>query len=117
MPSASSKEAGNYRTPRHWRGPGVLGLVPGSQVPKCPSVAWLRFAFPKPKVLLRKCGMKNLKIIIEKYSDGYVAYPVGIKGVVVGEGDSYEEALRDIKSALKFHLESFGPQSLDTENR
>ena len=39
--------------------------------------------------------MKEVKIIIEKHSDGYVAYPVGIKGVVVGQGDTYEEALRD----------------------
>ena len=59
--------------------------------------------------------MKSIKIIIEKHPDGYVAYPVGIKGVVVGEGDSYEEALRDVQSALKFHLETFGPDSLDTE--
>jgi len=36
--------------------------------------------------------MKHIKIIIEKHQDGYVAYPVGIKGVVVGQGDSYEEA-------------------------
>ena len=59
--------------------------------------------------------MKSIKIIIEKHPDGYVAYPVGIKGVVVGEGDSCEEALRDVQSALKFHLETFGPGSLDTE--
>ena len=44
-----------------------------------------------------------------------MAYPVGIKGVIVGQGDSYEEALRDVQSALKFHLETFGPDSLDTE--
>ena len=59
--------------------------------------------------------MKSVKIIIEKHPDGYVAYSVGIKGVVVGEGDSYEEALRDVQSALKFHLETFGPDSLETE--
>jgi predicted RNase H-like HicB family nuclease len=59
--------------------------------------------------------VKNVKVIIEKHPDGYVAYPVGIKGVVVGEGDSYEEALRDVQSALKFHLETFGPDSLETE--
>jgi predicted RNase H-like HicB family nuclease len=52
--------------------------------------------------------MKNLKIIVEKHPDGYVAYPLGIKGVVVGEGDTYEEALADVKSAIKFHIESFG---------
>ena len=57
--------------------------------------------------------MKQVKIIIEKHKDGYVAYPVGIQGVVVGEGDTYEEALRDVQSALKFHVESFGVQALD----
>jgi predicted RNase H-like HicB family nuclease len=57
--------------------------------------------------------MTHVKIIIEKHQDGYVAYPVGIKGVVVGQGDSYEEALTDVKSAIKFHLETFGPGSLD----
>jgi len=59
--------------------------------------------------------MKQVKIIIEKHADGYVAYPVGIRGVVVGEGDTYEEALRDVQSALKFHAESFGAQALDGE--
>jgi predicted RNase H-like HicB family nuclease len=59
--------------------------------------------------------MKRLKIIIEKHADGYVAYPVGIKGVVVGQGDTYDAALRDVQSALKFHLETFGPQALDTD--
>jgi predicted RNase H-like HicB family nuclease len=57
--------------------------------------------------------MKQVKVIIEKHPDGYVAYPVGVKGVVVGEGDSYEDALRDVQSALKFHLETFGADVLD----
>ena len=52
--------------------------------------------------------MKKYKIIVEKHSDGYVAYPLGLKGVVVGQGDTYEEALSDIKSAIRFHIESFG---------
>ena len=55
--------------------------------------------------------MKQVKIIIEKHEDGYVAYPVGVKGVVVGEGNTYEEALQDVQSALKFHVESFGAQA------
>ena len=59
--------------------------------------------------------MKQIKIIIEKHPDGYVAYPVGVKGVVVGEGDTYEEALRDVQSALKFHVETFGLDSLEGE--
>ena len=52
--------------------------------------------------------MNNLKIIIEKHADGYVSYPLGLKGVVVGQGDSYEEALAEVKSAIEFHIETFG---------
>lgn len=52
--------------------------------------------------------MRQFKIIVEKHPDGYVAYPLGLKGVVVGEGDTYEEALADVKSAIKFHIETFG---------
>ena len=59
--------------------------------------------------------MKNFKIIVEKNSDGYVAYPLGLKGVVVGQGDSYDEALQDVKSAVRFHLETFGEEALDLE--
>jgi predicted RNase H-like HicB family nuclease len=59
---------------------------------------------------------KQIKIIIEKHSDGYAAYPVGIKGIVVGEGDTYEEALKDVQSALKFHIETFGADMLDGED-
>ena len=33
--------------------------------------------------------MKNIKIIVEKHPDGYVAYPLGIQGVVVGEGKKF----------------------------
>lgn len=60
--------------------------------------------------------MKSLKIIIEKHPDGYVGYPVGLKGVIVGEGNTYEEALNDVKSAIKFHIESFGGDLLDEES-
>ena len=59
--------------------------------------------------------MRRLKIIVEKHPDGYVAYPLGVKGVVVGEGGSYEEALADVKSALKFHVETFGTEVLEVE--
>ena len=57
--------------------------------------------------------MKAIKIIIEKHPDGYVAYPLDLKGVVVGEGDTYEEALADVKSAVRFHVETFGPKVLE----
>jgi predicted RNase H-like HicB family nuclease len=59
--------------------------------------------------------MQQIKIIIEKHSDGYVAYPIGIKGIVVGEGNTYEEALADVKSAIRFHLETFGQESLEID--
>ena len=59
--------------------------------------------------------MKQYKIIVEKHPDGYVAYLLGIKGVVVGEGDTYEEALDDVKSAIKFHVESFGAEVLEVD--
>jgi predicted RNase H-like HicB family nuclease len=57
--------------------------------------------------------MHNVRIIFEKHSDGFVAYPLGVKGVVVGEGDTYEEALADVRSALRFHAETFGPEVLE----
>ena len=56
---------------------------------------------------------KQFKLIVEKHSDGYVAYPLGLKGVVVGEGDTYEEALADVKSAIQFHIETFGPEIVE----
>ena len=60
--------------------------------------------------------MRQIKVIVEKHSDGYVAYPLGLKGIVVGEGDTYEEALADVKSAIRFHIETFGPDVLDTDD-
>jgi predicted RNase H-like HicB family nuclease len=57
-----------------------------------------------------------MKLIIEKHSDGYVAYPLGMKGVVVGQGDSYDEALADVRSAIKFHLETFGEEAFQQES-
>ncbi len=59
--------------------------------------------------------MRPYKIIVEKHPDGYVAYPLGIKGVLVGEGDTYEEALSDVKSAIRFHIDTFGPDVLEVE--
>jgi predicted RNase H-like HicB family nuclease len=60
--------------------------------------------------------MRQVKIVIEKHADGYVAYPVGLKGVVVGQGDTYEEALADVKSAVRFHLDTFGREQLEDES-
>ncbi|MBI1832905.1 MAG: type II toxin-antitoxin system HicB family antitoxin [Planctomycetes bacterium] len=57
----------------------------------------------------------KLKIIIEKHKDGYVGYPIGMKGVVVGQGDTYEEALKDVRSAIRFHIDTFGPKAIDQD--
>ncbi len=59
--------------------------------------------------------MKNLKIVVEKHPDTYVAYPLGIKGVVIGQGETYEAALADVKSAIQFHIETFGPDQFETD--
>ena len=58
---------------------------------------------------------KQFKIIVEKHSDGYVAYPLGVKGIVVGEGDTYESALADVQSAIAFHIETFGAEVFESE--
>jgi len=82
----------------------------------------VRAAFVKPEdkyaILKRDLGgkMKNLKIIVEKHPDGYVAYPLGLQGAVVAQGDTYEEALADAKSAIEFHIETFGPQVLEEDD-
>lgn len=57
--------------------------------------------------------VRQFKIIMEKHSDGYVAYPIGMKGVIVGEGDTYEQALDDVRSAISFHIETFGPETIE----
>lgn len=52
---------------------------------------------------------------MEKCEDGYVAYPLGLKSVVVGEGDTYEKALADVRSAIHFYVETFGSYVLEIE--
>ena len=60
--------------------------------------------------------VKHVKLIVERHPDGYVAYPVNLKGVVVGQGDSFEEALKDVKSAIEFHIETFGDEVLEVDS-
>jgi len=55
---------------------------------------------------------KEFKIVIEKHPDGYVAYPLGLKGVVIGQGDTFDDALADVKSAMAFHVDTFGTEAL-----
>jgi len=60
--------------------------------------------------------MNSLKIIIEKHQDGYVSYPLGLKGVVVGQGNTYQEALDDVSSAINFHIETFGNDAFEDDS-
>jgi predicted RNase H-like HicB family nuclease len=53
--------------------------------------------------------MKHLKIIIERHEDGYVGYPLDFtRGAIVGEGDTYAEALKDTESAIRFFVKHYG---------
>jgi predicted RNase H-like HicB family nuclease len=58
---------------------------------------------------------KDVKIIVEQHLDGFVAYPVGLRGVIVGQGDTRGEAMADVTSAIEFHLEAFGSSVLEPE--
>lgn len=45
-----------------------------------------------------------------------MAYPFGLKGAVVGEGDTYEEALADVKSVIGCYIEIFGKEIMEDES-
>ena len=52
--------------------------------------------------------MKSIRIIIEKYPDLYLAYPLDVKGIVIEEGKTKEEVLEKIKQAIIAHSNTFG---------
>lgn len=58
----------------------------------------------------------SMKIVVERHPDGFVAYPLGLKGVVVGQGDTFDEAVSDVTSAIKFHIETFGREVIDDDS-
>ena len=56
-------------------------------------------------------SMNNIKIVIERHEDGYVGYPLGFtRGAIVGQGDTYVEALQDTESAINFFIEHYGKE-------
>jgi len=57
----------------------------------------------------------SIKFVVERNSHGYIAYQLGVQGIVAGQGATYQEALEDAKSALKFHVETFGEEVLEKE--
>lgn len=69
----------------------------------------------KPKK--RDKTTQSIKLIVEKHADGYVAYPLGLKGVVIGAGDTYDEAVNDVKSAVRFHIKTFGADVIQQDQK
>ena len=59
--------------------------------------------------------MQPFKIIVEKHTDSYVAYPLGLKGVVIGQGGTYTESVEDVTSAIRFYIETFRKEELEIE--
>ncbi len=54
---------------------------------------------------------RQIKIIVEQHADCFVAYPLGLKATIVGQGATYDEALADVNSAIRFHIETFGAEA------
>jgi hypothetical protein len=50
---------------------------------------------------------EGIKIAVEKHTGGYVAYPLGMNGVVVRHGDTRRQTVADVKSAVSSHPEVF----------
>lgn len=59
--------------------------------------------------------MRAIKILVEKHDDGYIAYPLGVRGGCVGQGDSYTEALADCQVVLRAHIATFGREAFEED--
>jgi predicted RNase H-like HicB family nuclease len=57
-----------------------------------------------------------MKVIVERHKDGFVAYPLGLKGVVVAQGDTLDEVMADVRSAIRFHIDTFGADVVEDES-
>lgn len=71
-------------------------------------------------VNIKEIQVKQIKIIIEKYPDGFTGYPLGFKkGAIVGQGATYEQALEDTRSAIIAFIDYYGQEKFlshfDTE--
>jgi hypothetical protein len=58
--------------------------------------------------VVENIAMLPVTVVVEEHADRFVAYPIGIDAVITGEGNTYEAALADVASAIRFHLETFG---------
>ena len=66
--------------------------------------------------MIEQSKLDAIPIVVEKHPVTYIAYPLGIEGAVVGEGDTFEEALADCRSAIRFHVDTFGTQVMATRS-
>ena len=57
----------------------------------------------------------DVRIIVEKHPDDYVAHPLGSKGGV-DRGDTHDEILADLKSVKRVHIENVGTDAFDLES-
>jgi hypothetical protein len=58
----------------------------------------------------------RIKIVVEHHDDGYVAYPIGVDGIIVGEGDTEDQAIADVKSAISEFVAEFGIDALGLDS-
>jgi predicted RNase H-like HicB family nuclease len=55
----------------------------------------------------------KIKIIIEKHADGYCGYPIGFtNGAIVGQGETYLEALQSTESSIQAFIDYYGKEEL-----
>jgi predicted RNase H-like HicB family nuclease len=52
---------------------------------------------------------RRVGVSVQQTGGGFIAHAIGLQGVIVSDGASLEEALSNLKSAIAFHLETFGP--------
>ena len=60
--------------------------------------------------------LAKLKIVVERHDNGFVAYPLGVDGAIVGEGDTFDEALADVRSAIREFADVFGVERLNIDS-
>ena len=58
---------------------------------------------------------RDIKILVEEHADGFVAYPLGVEGSVVGQGTTAEAAISEARSALEARIAAFGESVLEFE--
>lgn len=49
----------------------------------------------------------EIKMIVERHLDGFVAYPLGLPATIVGEGDTAADAIADAQSAIRFYKQHY----------